>query len=242
MAPLEAVPDSERDWHPGSGDLVHNLAHPALYPIVYGRTMGKATGSDAVTILEPPELQGADKFISKRFQWMPSDFSVGADGKVTLLSPYINNIHPTRHKDLYSVLPEILQHALPLFEHVLSDLVRPLLPTRIATSGARGLGGGAAANCIWENGIPRPSPSSEDEYDEDKDAWFAKREFKTPDARRKYEGDLQVMGNRLSLRGRTLQVIVKLANILLTPERPEYPGGKWHVEGPQSCFVRNGLY
>lgn len=30
---------------------------------------------------------------------------------------------------------------------------------------------------------------------------------------------------------RGLQVIVKLANIELTPERPEYTGGTWHVEG-----------
>lgn len=28
-----------------------------------------------------------------------------------------------------------------------------------------------------------------------------------------------------------LQVIVKLANIELTPEKPEYEGGTWHVEG-----------
>lgn len=28
-----------------------------------------------------------------------------------------------------------------------------------------------------------------------------------------------------------LQVIVKLANIELTPEQPEYDGGPWHVEG-----------
>lgn len=30
---------------------------------------------------------------------------------------------------------------------------------------------------------------------------------------------------------RGLQVIVKLANILLTPEKPKYEGGTWHVEG-----------
>lgn len=30
---------------------------------------------------------------------------------------------------------------------------------------------------------------------------------------------------------RGLQVIVKLANIHLTPEKPEYEGGTWHVEG-----------
>jgi hypothetical protein len=33
-----------------------------------------------------------------------------------------------------------------------------------------------------------------------------------------------------------LQVIVKLANIVLTPNKPAYAGGKWHVEG--ITFVR----
>lgn len=36
-----------------------------------------------------------------------------------------------------------------------------------------------------------------------------------------------------------LQVIVKLANIELTPEKPEYEGGAWHVEGQ---MVRNSLF
>ena len=31
--------------------------------------------------------------------------------------------------------------------------------------------------------------------------------------------------------GKGLQVIVKLANIHLTPEKPIYGGGTWHVEG-----------
>ena len=38
---------------------------------------------------------------------------------------------------------------------------------------------------------------------------------------------------------RGLQVIVKLANIELTPQKPEYAGGSWHVEGqmvsPDEC-------
>jgi len=232
VAPLEAVPDSEKDWHPGSGGFVHNLAHPALYSIVFGRTIGKAPGSDTTTILSSPVIEGAEpRYVSQRFQWIPSDFTVDDDGKVTLTSPYINNINPIRHKELYSVIPEILQHALPMFERVLSDLLRPLLPTRVAMSGT--------GDCIWEKGVPHPSASSEDEYYDDKDAWFAKREFRTPDGRKKYNGDLQIMNDQISLKGRTLQVLVKLANTILTPERPEYPGGKWHVEGMQSPFGRN---
>ena len=236
VGPLEALPDSERDWHPGSDGLVHNLAHPSLYPIVYGRTMGKTPGSETAMILSPPELEDTNlKFVSQRFQWIPSDFSVDGDGKVVLTSPYMNNIHPTRHKDLYSVIPEILQHALPMFERVLSDLLRPLLPMRVATPGVRAFRGEEGIGCIWPNGIPNPIPSSA-EYNTNR------RDFRTPDARGKYDGDLQAMNSRISLKGRTLQVFVKIANILLTPERPEYPGGKWHVEGLRLCFAWNGWY
>ncbi|KAJ6474162.1 hypothetical protein C8R45DRAFT_935569 [Mycena sanguinolenta] len=35
---LENVPDSEKDWHPGSNEQVLDLVHPSLYCIVYGRT------------------------------------------------------------------------------------------------------------------------------------------------------------------------------------------------------------
>ncbi|KAH1647329.1 hypothetical protein KXX16_009435 [Aspergillus fumigatus] len=36
---------------------------------------------------------------------------------------------------------------------------------------------------------------------------------------------------------RGLQVIVKLANIELTPEKPEYAGGSWHIEGQLSTLT-----
>ena len=237
VVPLESVPDSEKDWHPGSDGLVLDLVHPSLYPIVYGRTMIKDPESAALTVLAAPQLEpDEEKFKSQKFQWLPSDFFVDHDGKVTLTSPYINNVHPTRHEELYSVIPEILQHAIPLFERVLSDTIRPLLPMRIITS-SKGWGGEETANCIWENGIPYPNSSSEEEYENDPDAWFEKREFYAPDPREHYTGDLEVMKEQISLKGRTLQVIVKLANIVLTPEKPDYPGGKWHVEGLYWCFT-----
>ena len=37
--------------------------------------------------------------------------------------------------------------------------------------------------------------------------------------------------------GRPLQIIVKLANIELTPEKPRYGGGTWHVEGKQVRLI-----
>lgn len=35
----------------------------------------------------------------------------------------------------------------------------------------------------------------------------------------------------VSLRGRKLRIITKIATIELTPENPKYRGGTWHVEG-----------
>lgn len=45
------------------------------------------------------------------------------------------------------------------------------------------------------------------------------------------------------IRGRTVQVIVKLANIVLTPEQPRYEGGGWHTEGMRNEeIVASGIY
>ncbi|KAL0477394.1 hypothetical protein AKO1_005819, partial [Acrasis kona] len=58
---------------------------------------------------------------------------------------------------------------------------------------------------------------------------------------------LHVMGlphpDNVQLDNRKLQVIFKLANIMLTPENPSYPGGSWHVEGMKNeNIVASGIY
>lgn len=45
------------------------------------------------------------------------------------------------------------------------------------------------------------------------------------------------------MKGRNLQVIVKLADIILTPDNPSYDGGVWHVEGMKNEeIVASGIY
>lgn len=40
-----------------------------------------------------------------------------------------------------------------------------------------------------------------------------------------------------------MQVIVKLANIVLTPDQPKYKGGTWHVEGMDNeNIVASGIF
>ncbi|CAF3365394.1 unnamed protein product [Rotaria sp. Silwood1] len=47
----------------------------------------------------------------------------------------------------------------------------------------------------------------------------------------------------IDLRGRKLQMIVKLANIIMTLDNFKYPGGVWHVEGMKNeRIVATGIY
>lgn len=234
VSPLESVPSEQKDWHPGSNEQVLDLVHPSLYPIVYGRTISKGP---PVEVIEAPEEESYA--ISHKFQWLPSDFAVSQDGKVSLSSPYINNVHPIRERQLYEVIPALLQRAIPLFERVLSDLRRPLLPWRIESTTERDYMAdfdAVTAPCVWKKIGYRPSPTEEEEAqfqtDGDRDRWYSNHPEKlNPEVKGPYAGDLEQVKNTVYLNGTTIQCIIKLANIVLTPENPSYAGGKWHVEG-----------
>jgi hypothetical protein len=159
------------------------------------------------------------EFMSQKFQWLPSDIEVSKEGKVKFLS-YINNLHPYEHKDLYGNLSSILEKFIPMFENVLTDL---------------------SLNPPQDMDVDMYSLYHEQESGEDDDDyWENKRlkkiEFDSVFQEPKYE-------ELLSLKGRKLQVIVKLANIILTPENPTYAGGVWHVEGMENeSIVSSGIY
>ena len=61
-----------------------------------------------------------------------------------------------------------------------------------------------------------------------------------PDSKPAYDGGLEEVKKTVDFRGKTVQIIVKLANIILTPEKPEYEGGTWHVEGRLSRMRKHG--
>lgn len=164
--------------------------------------------------------------LSEKFQWLPSDFAVAEDGTVTLLSPYINNVYPQKHAALESVIPKLLECAVPLWERVLSDMRGPLLPFRTESKVE-----GSFPECLFAE-ADEPYQDSDEEDVTDMDAWLSKQDLNLPEAKEEYTGDLdEIRVPTVSLKGTTLQCIIKLTNIMLTPENLEYPGGKWHVEG-----------
>ena len=84
---------------------------------------------------------------------------------------------------------------------------------------------------------------SDDDYDDD-EPWQDHRPIYVPDIAKPFAAPAPPpAGKRVSIRSRKLQVIVKLANIVLTPEQPQYPGGSWHVEGMKNeRIVASGIY
>eukprot|EP01122_Echinamoeba_exundans_P004957 TRINITY_DN15158_c0_g1_i1.p1 TRINITY_DN15158_c0_g1~~TRINITY_DN15158_c0_g1_i1.p1 ORF type:complete len:677 (+),score=140.80 TRINITY_DN15158_c0_g1_i1:213-2033(+) len=58
-----------------------------------------------------------------------------------------------------------------------------------------------------------------------------------------YEFFPPIPDDSIDIRGHRVQVIVKLANIILTPENSVYRGGSWHVEGMKNeAIVATGIY
>ncbi|MFE9017925.1 DUF4246 domain-containing protein [Streptomyces sp. NPDC007808] len=220
---LEQVPEAEQDWHPGSDGQVLDLVHPSLFCLVR-----EVSDAPERAWRNPTDRYSKYEF-SERFQWLPTDVDVSDDGEVSFCS-YVNNVHPETHRALACVLPDLFACMRPLLENVLTDLrhprplrieadafgwydSKPEYPAKFAYSDD-----GAYAEAVRAWGVAQ-------------DDWWENRRPVVPDAPDFTPPDLPDESARVDLRGRRLQVIVKLATIHLTSDKPEYPGGSWHVEG-----------
>lgn len=232
---LEEVPEAERDWHPGSDGQVLDLVHPSLFCLVR-----EASGGPERAWQNPTDRYSKHEF-SEKFQWLPTDVEVGDDGDVAFRS-YVNNVHPETHRELAAVLPDLFGRMRPLLENVLTDLRHPR-PLRIE-----------ADPYGWYDSEPEyPNKASysddtayreaRDAWEEAHDDWWENRRPVVPDAPAFTAPEPPGETARVDLRGRRLQVIVKLATIHLTPDKPEYGGGSWHVEGMlNERIVSTGIY
>lgn len=220
---FEDVPEEKKDYHPGSNGTVIDLVHPSLYCYVHSVTH-TITGRTCSEVDRGCEYC----FGKSSYQWIPTNVMVDEAGMVKFAN-YINNIHPEKQKSMYPILEKVLACFIPLFERVLTDLLHPR-PHRLDLT-----------DHVWgmdevECPINRDTSDHEEEYS----AWRREREVPLPPIP-EFEPPPPVP--RFSLRGRRLQVITKLATIVLTPEKPTYGGGTWHIEGTwRESIVATGIY
>lgn len=250
VAPLEDIPADKRDYHPGSDEKVIDLVHPSLFPLVYGRTrilpdqvikledcLGTTGQGEVVPVqtiekgLNSRSWGRAPELYSTKFQWLPCDVKLGSTEteKSCQIVSYINNLHPEKHRDLYGVIEKVIARAIPMWNKTLTHDIRR--PARIEYKRVE-----------YEDDPSNPEPEqgpeeNDDDYGERLDAWNSTQPIKRPEPNpfRQYIPDVRAQREQINLYklfGETgLQVIVKLANIELTPEKPEYGGGTWHIEG-----------
>ncbi|KAG8899163.1 hypothetical protein FRC01_010640, partial [Tulasnella sp. 417] len=244
---LENVPDEEKDWHSRYGDQVLNLVHPSLFCAVYGRTPSWNT-SNRDRRLEPlkaPRREMKAWAYSPKFSWIPTDFQLGKNGTPATALGYINNVHPTQNKDLIPIIESLVGRFSLLWDKVLTDI----LPENDSLPGRQKVVG----SYTWTYNTESSGSSSQGGHRRTLGAARSSRPrgaLKTinlptvdPQGYRKSEQDITYRKSTYSIQERTVQVIVKLATIHLTPEKPEFPGGGWHVEGmANERVVASGLY
>ena len=245
-APFEDVPKDQKDYHPGSNQQVVDLVHPSLFPLVYGRTRILPDRTiDLVTCLRslgqgellpvPPEDQKSlpsnpwghgesPCTYSRKFQWLPCDVDFTKEGGCRIVS-YINNAHPVEHSALYKVIEEIITQAIPLWNESLA--FRQYDPKRIEFEFV-------AYDDEYEDEPEQESDEEDRQYWDRLDEWWKSRPIIQPepeDFKPPVSDDGSLVDLRELFANEGLQIIVKLANIELTPEKPEYAGGSWHIEG-----------
>ncbi|KAK2007608.1 hypothetical protein LZ32DRAFT_632174 [Colletotrichum eremochloae] len=260
VAALEDVQEHEKDWHPGSDGKVLDLVHPSLCPLVYGvsrivpdkrisleDSLNACGTGQTIPVPEkkPADPSSREGLFSYKFQWLPCEIDI-EDGKPTITS-YINNLHPQHHAGLYVTIEKVIAKALPLWDVIYrwhKDFEVLRIPCKEV---GRDCQAGCTNYCTQENRPLEPGEDerNEEEYDsEDEtwqrdDAWFDRTHpVKRPSVPDYKPMPLQPKDVNLE-RGflddaDRIQVIVKLANIQLTPEKPTYDGGSWHIEGQRN--------
>lgn len=144
----------------------------------------------------------------------------GDDIKVT---SYINNLHPKLHPKLYSVIGKIIAKVIPLWNLTLSS-TRAVHQARIPHE-----------STDYDYPLGRSPPAELGDDWEAAEYWSkTNRVLQRPEPR-DFESYQRPADEQIKIRKefeeQGLQIIVKLANIELTPKKPTYDRGSWHVEG-----------
>lgn len=213
-------------------------------------------GSDDLQVKSFPGLSAGNNlrlnkqhFYSDRFQWLPCEVAFTGNEEVKITS-YVNNLPPKDHKPLYKAIEAIIARTLPMWDATLASTQRGHRQGMYPRMDIH------RAKYTKLEG-KRPPQDDEDQLDEDDiyeldEEWQrANRILAMPEpgsysdrypyqhpvlgegrgVRRGEDAPTEKFGLRHLFEKEGLQIIVKLANIHLSPSKPSYEGGAWHVEG-----------
>ncbi|KAJ0400072.1 hypothetical protein ATCC90586_000544 [Pythium insidiosum] len=221
LAALENVPSDLKDWHPGSNNQVLDLVHPSLYCCVFGQTRRAAKPNATAAPVTASESMNQIMFAG---QDLVENASRGQVQHQWIPSEFqisrdgsvqvLSYINNLHPVDHVDMYDSIAE-IFAAFVPMFDQVLTCLTTTRSpkAQLDARGLSRYDTAHVPWTPMIPKSI-------------------MVQPETKKTY-----------TLKGTTAQVIVKIAEIHLTPENPRYPGGAWHVEGTDAeQIVATGIY
>ncbi|GLD97142.1 hypothetical protein PINS_up005825 [Pythium insidiosum] len=226
VAVLEDVPEHEKDWHPGSNQQVLDLVHPSLYCCALGETRQLERENDVEI---DDGLSAVDRMYCTLFSlssFVPSEaHDPSAFSSDYQWIPSDFRVDGDGNVKILSYInnlhPVHFSCMYESIEHIFSSFV-PLFD-RVLSSLAQ---------------PSEPAPEFDDAstpYDQDYSAALA-------GLGRSLSLDC-LPPTRYSMKGTTVQVITKIAEIHLTPDKPVYPGGSWHIEGTDTeNIVATGIY
>ncbi|KAF8202926.1 hypothetical protein BJ912DRAFT_1018769 [Pholiota molesta] len=213
------IPEKLRDWHPGSDGKVWDLVHPSLFPLVYGRTRDciDKCGQGTVTKI-PPERESVE--IGQDYGGGKAPYSRKFQWLPCEVDISGNETRITSY--INNLHP---QQEKPLY-HLMEKLIDASIPLWDLT-----LAPLKSTDFTHQLRIKYDVVDYKEDTEEGQKAPFAPLPSPPQFSLREEYGK------------RGLQVIVKLANIELTPEKPQYDGGSWHIEGQlNEHIVATALY
>ncbi|KAJ3280927.1 hypothetical protein HDU79_011256, partial [Rhizoclosmatium sp. JEL0117] len=236
-AAIEYESLKKNKWHEGSDEKVLDLIHPSDYCLVYRRSLKRGKLTQLIGS-EPFQYTGITYGdVSEKFQWLPSEFKVNQDGGVEIRS-YINNLNRRKHPEVQDAIKSIFESMVPMFERALGSFeTQP--ENRIKASLNNNdyqkdqyewqfdeyLRHKHGVNVNLKDQSLREAAEDDDELDEFIDSlWEAKRfrPVHIPGLPKLFEVPAESTVHTFNLNGRDLQVIVKMASIHLTPEKPSF--------------------
>ncbi|KAE9972274.1 hypothetical protein BLS_004099 [Venturia inaequalis] len=196
------------------------------------------------------------QYWSDTYQWLPANLAYQEDGKVKFTS-YINNLHPTRYSGIYEAVQSLIDIAIPAWDQCLTPAEGYNEKQGAGRLSSRFSLQDNPSDENPENWIPSDpqefanievnwDQTGQDRvefepewYDETEKKWELLRKPVIPEPSFEDVNYTPSTGSRLRERFAEsgLQVIVKLASVELTPEKPEFPVGGWHIEGQMNEHI-----
>ncbi|KAH7163348.1 hypothetical protein B0J13DRAFT_591919 [Dactylonectria estremocensis] len=254
---LESVQADRKDWRRSSDGILLDLVDPSLWPLRYERS--RILSKKRINlqnclehcgmgdIIPMPHMPGADsqpRVTSSPysdFQWLPCDIDL--TGERPRIESYINNLHPVRHSALYSAIEKVIEKALPAWDimyrwpkefrmqrlYTTSVGVECTVPRVCFNSKTEVC---AASNRPLDDDEPGVDGDASDLSDADREWFRHTHPLRLPDP----QDTIKIHADDVKSSGffdgaSQVQVIVRLFNIHLTPDRPFYSGCPRRVRG-----------